>query len=240
MEVQNKPLFFYMLERVRASRLIDDVIIATTINSEDDPLEEMMVNQSVKVFRGSVNNVLDRYYHAAIKFGAEHIMRLTADCPLIDPDYLDVLIEFYMSGHYDYACNFEPPTLPDGLDAEIFSFDILAEAHSKAILPSHLEHVTEYILQHPEHFKIGKWTNPDDYSYLRWTVDEPCDFEFVRKVFEALYNIKKIFRTKDILNLLKNYPEMIEINAHLKRNEGFLKSLAEDKEWLKNHGIDQD
>jgi len=236
MKIMDRQLLSYQIERVRFSKRVDEIIIATTFERKDDPVAKLAKEEGVILFRGSENNVLDRYYQAATKFGCENIMRLTADCPLIDPDFIDDLAEFYNSGGYDYASNVDPPTLPDGLDAEIFTFEALEDAHSGAILPSHLEHVTEYILQNPESFKIGKWTYEENLSHLRWTVDESVDFEFVKRVFEALYDRNKEFRTKDVLDLLENCPELIEINSHINRNEGYLKSLEEDNEWCRRHG----
>ncbi|MBU0987486.1 MAG: glycosyltransferase family protein, partial [Proteobacteria bacterium] len=191
----------------------------------------------LQVFRGSENNVLDRFFKAATMCGAKHIMRITADCPLIDPDLLDTLIEYYFANRFDYASNCVPPTLPDGLDAEIFTFEALEAARKNAVRPSCLEHVTPYIRNHPERFKIGSWSFDRDLSYLRWTVDEHADFQFVQQVIEKLYPVNKNFRTDDILNLLDQDPRLMWINAHIARNEGFLKSLQADKIMLNNQTL---
>ena len=230
-EVLGRPLLSYLLERVQCCEGIEDIIIATTLNPEDDSIVTFGNKKGVKVFRGSENNVLERFHEAATRFDAKHIMRLTADCPLIDPEFLDMLMEFYFSENFDYVSNSIDPTLPDGLDAEIFTFEVLSYAHKQAFLLSELEHVTQYILNHPEIFKIGSWTYQEDLSMLRWTVDEPEDFEFVRQVIEILYHKNRNFRMKDILQLLKQEPDLAQINAHITRNEGLLKSLAEDKKF---------
>ena len=232
-EVLGRPLLSYLIERVRCCKDIEDVILATTLNYEDDPIASFGSNQGVDVFRGSENNVLERYYKAATSFGARHIMRITADCPLIDPELLDILIEYYFVQKYDYVSNAVNPTLPDGLDAEIFTFKALDYAHKHAVLPSELEHVTPYIRNHPEVFKTGNWTHHDDLSQLRWTVDEPEDFEFVRQVIEILYPVNRSFRMNDVLDIIHQRPDLAQINAHITRNEGFLKSLEEDKKLLK-------
>ena len=232
-EVLGRPLLSYLIERVRCCIGIKDVILATTLNKQDDPIAKLGDNIGVNVFRGSENNVLERFYKAAATFNARHIMRVTADCPLVDPDILYVLIEYYFDETFDYVSNCAYPTLPDGLDAEMFTFEALAHAYKHALLPSELEHVTPYIRNHPEILKIGNWTYHEDLSRLRWTVDEPEDFEFVKQVIETLYPVNRNFRMNDILKLLHQRPELAQINTHIKRNEGRLESLEEDKKFLK-------
>jgi spore coat polysaccharide biosynthesis protein SpsF len=230
-QVLGKPLLSYMIERVRDAKTVSDIIVATTLNSEDDAIFELCRQLGVLVFRGSEENVLERFYRAAQTYGVTTVMRLTADCPLIDPDLLDELAEFYFQGGYDYASNCLHPTLPDGLDAEVFSLRALEAAYGNAFLPSHLEHVTPYILENAEIFKIGNWTYHKDLSGLRWTVDRPEDFLFVRSVIERLYPSNKSFRTHDVVGLLGERPELGMINVHIGRNEGMVKSRARDKEW---------
>lgn len=232
-EVLGRPLLAYLIERVRCCKQIKDVILATTLNIQDDPIVKLGNEKGINVFRGSEKNVLERFHEAATMFNANHIMRITADCPLIDPDILFRLIEYYFSESFDYVSNCAYPTLPDGLDAEIFNFKTLDHAYKHAILPSEIEHVTPYIRSHPEMFKIGNWTYHEDLSHLRWTVDEPEDFEFVRQVIESLYPVKRDFRMSDILKLLHQKAGLGKINKHITRNEGFLTSLEEDKALLK-------
>ena len=236
-EVLERPLLSYLIERVRCCKGIKNIILATTVNSEDDIIAMFGSNKGIDVFRGSENNVLERYYKAATRFGARHIMRITADCPLIDPELLDKLIEYYFSQNYDYASNAVAPTLPDGLDAEIFTFKALNYAFHYAVLPSELEHVTPYICNHPEIFKIGSWLYQEDLSQLRWTVDEPEDFEFVRQVIEMLYPVNRNFRMNDVLELIHKRPDLAQINTHITRNEGLLKSLEEDERFLKMDSV---
>ncbi len=231
-EVLGKPLLGYLVERLRCCNRIKNIILATTANPKDNPVATLAQALGLKVFRGSENNVLDRFYRAATIFGSKHIMRVTADCPLIDPDLLDILAEYYFSNKFDYASNNNPPTLPDGLDAEIFTFEALEYSHIHAELPSDLEHVTPYIRNHPALFRIGNWLYHKDLSYLRWTVDESEDFEFVRQIIEFIYPDNKNFRTEDIVGLLHRRPELLEINARFARNEGYLASLEEDKKFL--------
>ena len=232
-EVLGRPLLSYLIERVRYCKGIKDIILATTLNSEDDSIAMFGSNKCINVFRGSENNVLNRFHEAAITFDARHIMRVTADCPLIDPDILYMLIEYYFAENLDYVSNCMYPTLPDGLDAEIFSFETLDYTYKHAVLPSEVEHVTSYIRSHPQIFKIGNWTYREDLSQLRWTVDEPEDFEFVRQVIEKLYPVNRNFRMNDVLELIYQRPDLAKINTHITRNEGLLKSLTEDKKLFK-------
>ncbi|WP_319763613.1 glycosyltransferase family protein [Maridesulfovibrio sp.] len=230
MEVMGKPLLQLMIERTLAAECVDSVVLATTDNPEDDPTEKLGRELGVKVFRGSEDDVLGRFYQAAKQYGGEHIMRLTGDCPLIDPDLLDQLADFYFNGKFDFASNCEEPTLPDGLDAEILSFKTLEEAHAKAERPSHREHVTLFVCDHPEMFKIGSWLNGTDYSSLRWTVDNAEDFEAVKAIIERLLPVKQDFRMMDAVNMIRNNPEITAVNSHINRNEGLAKSLAEEME----------
>ena len=156
-EVLGKPLLSYLIERIRCCKGVKDIILATTLNPEDDIIAMLGGKKGVNIFRGSENNVLKRFHEAATTFDAMHIMRITADCPLIDPDILYMLIEYYFAENMDYVSNCACSTLPDGLDAEIFNFEALDYAYKHALLTSELEHVTPYIQNHPEIFKIGNW-----------------------------------------------------------------------------------
>jgi len=227
-KVLGKPLLNYLSQRLQSAANIDDIILATTENPEDNSIAEQGKKLGLRIFRGSEHNVLDRFYRAAIVYQADHIMRITADCPLIDPHFLDLLIEYYTTDRFDYVSNCAKPTLPDGLDAEIFTFQALEYAHQRAHRLSCLEHVTPYIRNHPDIFTIGSWSYTKNLSHLRWTVDEPDDFLFVQQVIESLYPINPHFRTDDILNLLYQRSELAQINNHIHRNEGYVKSLKMD------------
>jgi spore coat polysaccharide biosynthesis protein SpsF len=233
-EVLGRPLLSYLIERLRCCRYIDHIILATTTSTSDDPVVIWAENSQLSIFRGSEHNVLDRFYQAASFFCADHIMRITADCPLIDPDLLDDLIVYYRENTFDYVSNCAHVTLPDGLDAEIFTFQALEYAHRHAIRPSCLEHVTPFIRNHPLIFTLGSWTYSRNLSHLRWTVDEIEDLLFVQQVIEHLYPVNKHFRFNDILSLLNRKPQLVNINSHIVRNQGFLSSLRADKEFLIN------
>ena len=228
--ILGKPLLVYQIERVLQSRRIDQLVIATSTDPSDDDLENLCHQINIPCFRGSLNDVLDRFYQVAKSWQPQHVVRLTGDCPLIDPEILDAVIEYYFTGGgYDYASNAIQPTFPDGLDVEIFRFSILEKAWKESILPSQREHVTPFIHQQPERFRIGHYRNAEDLSHLRWTVDEPEDFELVTRIYEALYPVNPEFRMMDVLALLQQRPDLAAINQKYERNEGMKKSHNEDR-----------
>ncbi|MEM1689053.1 MAG: glycosyltransferase family protein [Candidatus Hadarchaeales archaeon] len=230
-EICGKPMLWYVIERVKRAKLINEIVVATTTNAEDDEIVKIAEQCRVKTFRGSEDDVLDRYYRAAKEFKADVVVRITADCPLIDPEIVDKTVEFFLKGDFDYVSNTVRPTFPDGLDVEVFSFDALKKAWENATKLSEREHVTPYIRKHPEKFKIGSFEAEHDLSHLRWTVDREEDLRFVREVYERIG--KEIFHMQDVLELLKEHPELAEINRGIKRNEGYEKSLREDREIVK-------
>jgi spore coat polysaccharide biosynthesis protein SpsF len=148
--ILGRPMLARQIERVLQSRRIDQLVIATSTDPSDDDLENLCWQMNVSCFRGSLNDVLDRFYQAAKKWQPQHVVRLTGDCPLIDPEIIDAAVDFYLAGGYDYAANAIQPTFPDGLDVEIFRFSILESAWKESILPSQREHVTPFIHQQPE------------------------------------------------------------------------------------------
>jgi spore coat polysaccharide biosynthesis protein SpsF len=230
--LQGKPMISHQIDRILKSKKIDKLIIATSNEKSDDSLETIAKNSNVDYFRGSLKNVLTRFYNAAFQCQPKHIVRLTGDCPLSDPEIIDQVISFYLSGNYDYVSNSVEATFPDGLDVEIFSFQSLQEAFNEAQLPSQREHVTPFINSQPDRYQLGCFKQSIDLSHLRWTVDEPEDFEFVSEVFKSLYPKNPDFGMHDILNLIENNPEIASINKQFKRNEGLQKSLDEDQQFI--------
>ncbi len=225
-EIIGKPMLYHVVKRAERAEMINKVIIATSDHCADDTIEAFCKDNAVNCFRGSLDDVLERYYQAARYFKAEVIVRLTADCPLLDPDVIDRVIETFFRGGYDYVSNMLECSYPDGLDTEVFSFEALERAWREAKLKSEREHVTPYIRNHPELFRLGNVSHMENISHMRWTVDDPRDIDFVRSVFERLGNSH--FGMKEILNLLKKHPELSAKNAGIERNEGYLKSLRED------------
>lgn len=231
--ILGKPMLQLQIERVLSCQTIDRVVVVTSTAEEDQKIVDLGKKINVDVFCGNLENVLDRFYQAAVKFKPEHIVRLTGDCPLIDPKVVDDMVRLYLNKQSDYGTNCMPPTYPDGLDAEIFSFKALKEARDEAYLPSHLEHISVFFEGQPERFKIANLACNIDFSNLRWTVDEPEDFEFVKIIFETLYPVNPLFRMNDVLDLVTNKSELSQLNKHFIRNEGLLKSKEKDRAFLK-------
>ena len=228
MPLLGEPMLLRQIERLRKVRQIDKLLVATSAETADDEIGTLCTQHAIDCFRGNLNDVLDRFYQAAVSYHPDHVVRLTADCPLADPGLIDQVIEFYLAGGYDYASNAIQPTFPDGLDVEICRFACLEQAWREARLPSQREHVTPFIHQQPERFTIGHFFNREDLSHLRWTVDEPRDFELISQIYAALYPVNPDFSTPDILRLLAERPELANWNTQHQRNEGYLKSLTAD------------
>jgi spore coat polysaccharide biosynthesis protein SpsF len=233
-----EPMLARQLERIGRADCIDQLIVATSTEASDDPIAALCGSVGVDCRRGSLDDVLDRMYWAAAGAGAKTFMRLTGDCPLMDPTVLDALVSYFRDGGYDYASNTIEPSYPDGLDAEVMHFSCFETAWREAELPSEREHVTPFIYNRPGRFKLGSFRGEPDLSGLRWTVDEPADFEFVAEVYQALYPSNPAFSTADILHLLRQRPGLAEINLGPGRNEGFLKSLDKDEAFLLSSKLD--
>ena len=232
LDLHGKPVLWHVIKRVSHSKKINKVIVATTTLKEDNPIEELCHKEGISFYRGSSDDVLNRYYNAAqnIHSKGEHldfVVRITADCPFIDPEIIDTVIETMVTNNYDYISNALQPTYPDGLDVEIFTFNALIEANNNARLPSEREHVTPYIIKNNS-FRKYNFPNQKDLSHMRWTLDEPEDYQFIQKVYNYLYDEKSLFHMQDILNLLSKYPELETINKKYQRNEGYEKSLEHD------------
>ena len=229
MEIMRRPLLSYQIERLRFSKGIDEILIATTTNREDDPIVELAGKEDVKFYRGSEEDVLDRYYQAAKEYRADFIMRLTADCPLVDPARLDMMIKTFFLKDTDYI--FPSPAHAEGANAEVFSFRALERAYHHSRLRSEREHVTQYFHNNPEMFRIVRIENRTDDSKYRFTVDEKEDFQVLKSIIEELYNTNDSpFGVEEIKDFLDNHPEIFRLNSRIIRNEGLLKSLEEDFE----------
>ena len=226
MKILDKPLLWHVINRVSFSKYISEIVIATSTNPKDDEIEKFANENNFKLFRGSENDCLDRYYQAARKYKADIIVRITADCPLICPEIIDKVISEFLKGKYDYVTNTLLYTYPDGCDVEVFSFKVLEKAWKEAKDPLEREHVTPYI-RNSEKFRIKNVfnespVNPDEY---KWTVDRVEDLEFVKKVYEYLYKDGKVFSYKEIMDLLAKHPEIKKINQGIIMNEGYYRSL---------------
>jgi spore coat polysaccharide biosynthesis protein SpsF len=221
MPVLGKPLLEHLVERLKRVTLSDDIIVATTKNSADDVIERFCQDQAISCYRGNEEDVLSRYYEAAVTYSADVIVRVTGDCPLLDPALVDEAIRYFIDHHpnYAYVSNVQKRTYPRGMDIEVFSFESLAEAFYDATKPSEREHVTPYLYQYTKHFNTGHLIAESDHSAKRWTVDTKEDYELIRNIFQELYPVNPHFSMIDVLQLLKKRPEWEKINAHIEQKK---------------------
>lgn len=229
MDLSGQPVIRRVFERVKLSRFINEIWLATTINPEDDILAEWAEQNKINYFRGSAEDVLDRFYHTALKAKADVIVRITGDCPLHDYQVIDKVFAAYLEdSSLEYVSNVNPPTYPDGLDTEVFSFEALKKSWQEAKLKSEREHVTPYIWKHPERFKIGNISHLEDLSFYRWTLDTSEDLIFLRLIFEELQKKQQFGHLAEVLTILQEHQDWLKINAQYRRNEGYQKSLKVD------------
>ena len=220
--LRGKPMLEWVIERAGHSKVIDRCIVATTTDQSDDAIENWGNEHNVYVFRGSQFDVLDRYYQSALQVNADVIIRVTADCPLIDPKLIDELFVFYQKEQADFAANRLPPpwhrTYPIGLDAEIVSMDMLEKAWKNAGEKYEREHVMPWFYDTPGRCKVAIMDNPVDYGMHRWTVDTPEDYAMMQILFEKLRDPSKA-SWMDVLQTIQENPNIELINASSKAKE---------------------
>ena len=230
LDIAGKPMLIRVYERTGMASTLDCTVIATTTDPSDDAIQTLCEQQGYPLYRGSARDVLDRYYQAARQYSAEVVVRITADCPVIDPDVIDFTVSRFLGMEscqddgsatstefpYDFAANRLPPpwgrTYPIGLDTEVCTFQALEIAWREANLPHQREHVMPYFYEQPERFRILHVTHEPDYGYLRWTVDTPDDLELIRRMYN-FFPGRNDFSWLEILELVKNNPELTTINA---------------------------
>ncbi len=229
MEIAGKPMLGHIIDRLKRAELIHSIVVATTDKETDAPIVKLAEDSGTASYAGSEEDVLDRYYQAAKGFVVDAVVRITADCPLIDPRVADRVIQRYLVEDCDYAANTLKRTYPDGLDVEVFSYTALERAWNEARWVSEREHVTPYIRKNPDKFRLASVESGVDLSYLRWSVDRPEDLKFIKQVYEHLYKEGRVFYMEDILGLLKKHPDLKQINQGIPINDGYTKSLREDR-----------
>lgn len=227
-DIGGEPMLARVVGRVRQARLLDQVVVATTVAPADDAVEQLCQQLGIACFRGSEQDVLSRYHAAATEFQANLVVRLTADCPLLAPEVIDQVVAGFHESGADYASNVIPPTYPDGLDTEAFSFAALDAAHREATLPSDREHVTPFIHTRPERFKRHNVEHREDLSAWRWTVDEQVDLDLVRAVYERFGT--RSFSFEDAVQFIRSDLRLLNANKNIRRNEGYAKSLRDDQQ----------
>jgi spore coat polysaccharide biosynthesis protein SpsF len=229
LKLRSKPVLWHVVQRVSQSKSINKIIIATTSKPEDNILTDFCKENGLLWFRGNEKDVLDRYYKCAEKHGIKNILRITGDCPLIDPDIIEMVIEAYSEGNCDYASNTMEHPYPDGFNCEIFSFKALKYSWKNAKLISEREHVTPFIKK-SKIFKKKSVLN-NKYFMHQLSLDYLEDYQVIKRIFNGIK--KDIFYIDDVYDFLKENPEIIEINEHIEVDEGYIKSLQEDKKFLR-------
>jgi spore coat polysaccharide biosynthesis protein SpsF (cytidylyltransferase family) len=230
MDIAGRPMLGRLVDRARAIPGVERVIIATTDGPADRAILHFAEAEGLLASTGSEQDVLDRVYRVARRFGVSVVVRVTPDCPMLDPEVSGrVLAEFRrLEGRVDYVSNVHPPTVPDGLDTEVFSSQALETAWREARLLSDREHVTPFIWRQPERFRLANVAHAEDLSSQRWTVDTAADLAFARAVYDAIGGSARMFGMTDVLKLLAANPGLRDLNAGQERNEGLARSLAAD------------
>jgi spore coat polysaccharide biosynthesis protein SpsF len=218
--VLGKPLLEYQIERLNRVPLLDELIIATTTNREDDPVAKLCDKLGIATYRGSELDVLSRYYEAAMLYKADVVVRFTADCPIIDPDISGDVIGHYLENarELDY-CGMDMSSYPRGTDTEVCSFNTLKEAYDEGHSRSDREHVTAFIHTRPDRYNIWRAQSGRDWGKYRLTVDTPEDFVLIKEIMERLYPVNRYFGLSDVIELLESNPELPEINAAIRQKE---------------------
>ena len=224
-DVCGRPLLGRVIDRLRPCTEIDDIVVATTTRPEDRTVVDFAIAEDVLAITGDADDVLDRYLRAAQSAAAEIIVRICADDPLKDPAIVDLVVHALRDDpELDYASNTIRPTFPEGQDVEAVRMSALARAWDEARRPSEREHVTPYIINHPDRFKLKNVENDEDLSALRWTLDYPADLEFTREIYARMPS-DGLFSMRDTLDLLARHPEFAALNSGIRRNEGYLDSV---------------
>jgi spore coat polysaccharide biosynthesis protein SpsF (cytidylyltransferase family) len=224
-------MLWHIVDRLRRAPGVARVIVATTSAEGDAPLRAFCAEQDIECFPGNELDVLDRYYRAALHYNADPILRITADCPFVDPELVGRVLATYHGGGYDYvaaatggaAFRSDGNKFPDGLDVECFSLAALRRAHEETKVRSDREHVTPYLYRTPGRFRVGLVYSEEDHASLRWTVDHAGDLELVRRVYGALYHPGQPFGMKDILTYVALHPELKRLNEAFVGHEGYEK-----------------
>jgi spore coat polysaccharide biosynthesis protein SpsF len=219
-----KTVLAYVIQRVQACPLVDEVVVATTTSPADDVIVAETENYGAKWFRGSEEDVLERYYLAANEFNADVVVRVTSDCPLFDSEVLTQMLDYFKFESaqgltIDYLSNTLNRSYPRGLDAEVFTFAALERTFQEAHLAYEREHVTPYIYEHPELFALHNQTADEDLSAYRWTLDTQEDWQLIEEIYTCLYGKGDIFTTDTLLKFLDERPELLKINAHVKQKK---------------------
>ena len=211
-----------VVERLRSAKMLDHVVIACTINADDDPLVEYAEREGLAYYRGSENDVLDRFYNAATKYGYDNIVRITSDCPFLDPSVIDDLVTLFLEGDYQYASNCIRRTYPHGLDCEILTYDVLKWMHENTSDKFYREHVTSYVTHHQDEFRIGRLAlDGEDYSKVRIAVDTINDYTLSCVITDFIREKKDRYSFRTVLDCFREHPYISNINADIMQKQKY-------------------
>ena len=237
-KIDKTSMLFHVIQQTKASKYVEDVIIATTNSKNDKKIVDFCKNHNIKYFCGSETNVLDRYYKCALKFSCDPVVRISSDCPFIDPQVIDKVISKFLKNSFDYVSNNFKKTnnnnenslcnFPQGMVVEISNFKTLKKAWKEAKKPSELEHVFPYVQFNPKHFKTANVINKNNLSHIRCTVDVPDDLQFIKKIWNRFPNSKTIIRINDIVSIINREPNLIKINNQIPFDQGYKQSIQKD------------
>ena len=227
-EINGKPMIYWQIQRILKAKRVDRLVVATSVDPSDDPLVKFLEENSFNVYRGSLDNVLSRFIEVAQRYPHDALIRLTGDCPLVMPELIDKMVDQFYVEKVDYLSNTLVPTFPDGLDIEIVGRGVLEKLSSLNLGSKELEHVTYGVYNRPEYFKTINFLDESNRSRERWTVDYQEDLDFVRVVFKEFTGRENVFSYQEVLNFLKESPEVPSRNQKFSRNEQL--------QTQKNHG----
>jgi len=216
--LSGKPLIWHIIQRVRKSNFVNQIVLATTINKEDDYLVEWAKNENINIYRGSEEDVLARFYETAIDTKADIIVRVTGDDPFKDPEIIDIGIKMFIENRLNFISNNNPPSFPEGLDVEVFDMGTLKLAFINSRDAFEREHVTQYMYRNSEKIKIQNFRNKENKSNLRWTIDTEIDYEMAKIVYENLYKEGEIFKYKEIIDYIEKFPQVGLMNINETRS----------------------
>lgn len=229
--IAGRAVLAHVRDRLSFCTTLSEIVVATSTDVSDDILVKWCESNGIKVFRGSLNDVLDRFYQCAVTYQADAVVRITADCPALDPTLVDDVVHTFRRNSYDLC--YLGGEFPDGLDCAVFSFAALQLTWRQAALQSEREHVSLYMVNHPSLFRMGALEKFKGLAHHRWTLDEPRDLSFLQAVFERLQRTDgKPFLSREVLELLEREPDIFQINQGIVRNEGLIKSLNTDRDTM--------
>lgn len=230
-DIYGKSVLERMVERMRFSKNLDKIIVATSTNPNDDLIEALCKKNKIEYFRGPEDDLLKRYKMLVDSMNIDVIAKFGADCPLIDPNVVDKVIDVYLNHNYDYVSNYGPPprTYPEGMTLDVYSSKILTEAYNEGKKPSEREHISPFFWNNNQRYSIHRVDYEIDLSKYRLALDYEDDFKLINLIYNEFLSKKELFTLEDIINWLNLNPEAYKINSYIMPNQGLLRSYEEDK-----------